>query len=253
VDSHQAREILASYRPGTADAAEPQMAEALEQVKRDPELAAWFQEHCAVYQAIRAKLKSVPVPPNLKREIIAGRAYHPRVTSFAGIIPLPAQAKILLAAAAVVAITAIAWFQFNSRPAENTFFRYADRMARSVQRSGVTYMQKYATNQTDVLAYFKSKDRPTDFNLSDSLKQLPAEGGSAITWNNHPVEMICLKGNAGNLWVFVMDKKVVPDAPGAKAQFRKIGNLMTASWSNGDKTYLLAAAGTDEDLKKYLN
>jgi hypothetical protein len=250
VDSRQAMEVLASYRPGTTDAADPQMAEALDQVKRDPELTAWFQEHCAVYQAIRAKLKSVPVPPNLKREIIVAHAGHARGAR--NIIHLPVSAKVLLAAAAVVAIAAVAWFQFNSRPAENTFSRFADRMARSVQRNGAPYMQMYDTNQTDVLAYFKSKDRPTDFSLSDSLKQLPAEGGSAITWNNHPVEMLCLKGNAGNLWVFVMDKKVVPDAPGSKTQFRKIGNLMTASWSNGDKVYLLAGAGTDEDLKKYL-
>jgi hypothetical protein len=226
------------------------MAEALDQVKRDPELAAWFQEHCAVYQAIRAKLKSVPVPPNLKRDIVVASAGHARTAR--NIIHLPASAKVLLAAAAVVAVAAVAWFQFNSRPAENTFFRFADRMARSVQRNGAPYMQMYDTNQTDVLAYFKSKDRPVDFNLSDALKQLPAEGGSAITWNNHPVEMLCLKGTAGNLWVFVMDKKVVPDAPGSKTQFRKIGNLMTASWSNGDKVYLLAGAGTDEDLKKYL-
>ena len=252
MDSLQARQILALYRPDTTDAADPLMAEALDQVKRDPDLAAWFDQHCAVHRAIRARLKSVPVPANLKREIIVARADHPRITHLGRIIPLPPAAKILLAAAAVVVITAIAWFQFNSRPAENTFARYADRVVRSVQRAGAPYMQMYATNQSDVLTYFKSKDRPADFSLSDSLKQLPAAGGSAITWNNHPVEMLCLKGNAGNLWVFVMDKNVLPDAPGSKTQFRKIGNLMTASWSSGDKVYLLAAAGTDEDLKKYL-
>jgi hypothetical protein len=252
VDSRQAREILVLYRPGTTDAADPQMAAALDQVKLDPGLAAWFEQHCAVHQAIRAKLKTVSVPANLKREIIISRDDHPRITHFGRIIPLPPAAKILLAAAAVVVITAIAWFQFNARPAENTFSRFADRMARSVQRGSAPYMQTYTTSQSEVFAYFKSKDRPADFNLSDSLKQLPAAGGSAITWNNHPVEMLCLKGNAGNLWVFVMDKNVVPDAPGSKTQFRKIGSLVTASWSSGDKVYLLAAAGTDEDLKKYL-
>jgi hypothetical protein len=252
VDSHQAKQILALYRPGTADDADPQRAEALEQVKRDPELAAWFQEHCAVYQAIRAKLKSVAIPANLKRDIIVERKEQPRAARSGRIIPLPVSGRILLAAAAAVVIAAITWFQFNSRPGENTFSRYADRMASSIERSSASYMQIYATSQSDVLAYFKSKDRPTDFNLSDSLKQLPATGGSAIMWNNHPVEMLCLKGSAGPLWVFVMDKNVVAEAPGTKTQFRKIGNLMTAGWSSGDKVYLLAAAGTDADLKKYL-
>ncbi|HXD01259.1 MAG TPA: hypothetical protein VN048_18115 [Verrucomicrobiae bacterium] len=253
MDSRQAREILALYRPGSADAADPRMAEALDQVKLDPELAAWFQEHCAVYTAIRAKLKAVPVPPGLKREIIVGRADHARI------IPLPGPAKILLAAAAVVLLTTLVWFTFNTPPSENTFARFRDRMARSVQRSNVPYMKMYSTNQTDVLAYFTANQRPTDFALSKALQQLPAEGGSAFTWNNHPVEMLCLNagtdasGQRNDLWVFVMDKKVVPDAPGASPQFFQVGNLMTASWTVGDKTYVLAARGNTEDLKKYLD
>jgi hypothetical protein len=251
VDSRQAREILSVYRPGSADAADPQMAEALDQVKLDPELAAWFHEHCAVYTAIRAKLKAVPVPPGLKRQIIVGQADHARI------IPLPAPAKILLAAAAVVLLTTIVWFTFNTRPSENTFARYRDHVARSVQRT-TEYMKMYSTNQTDVLAYFVANQRPADFALSKTLQQLPAEGGSALTWNNHPVEMLCLNagpatGPRNDLWVWVMDKNAVPDAPGASTQFRQVGNLMTASWSADDKIYVLAARGTGEDIKKFLD
>jgi hypothetical protein len=252
VDSRQAREILALYRPGSTDAADPQMAEALDQVKRDPELAAWFQEHCAVYTIIRGKLKSIPVPPGLKRQIIVGQADHARI------VPLPGTVKILLAAAAMVALTAIVWFTFNTGPNENTFARYRDRMAKSVQRSTISYMTMYSTSQADVFAYFRANQRPADFVLSKALQQLPAEGGSAITWNDHPVEMLCLQagtdpsGQRIDLWVWVMDKNAVPDAPGAGTQFHQVGHLMTASWSAGDKIYLLAGRGTDQDLKKYL-
>jgi hypothetical protein len=240
-------EILALYRPGTTDAADPQMAEALELVKRDPELAAWFTEHCAVYDAIRGKLKSIPVPPGLKRQIIVGRADHTRI------IPLPGNAKILLAAAAVVLMTALAWFVLNGRPSENTFARYRDRMARSVQRTDAYYIKYYSTNQADVLAYFQANRRPNNFALSSSLKDLPAAGGSVLTWNNHPVEMLCLNAGGSGLWVFVLDKNVVPDPPGAAAQFSQVGKLMTASWSSGDKIYVLAGSSTDQDLKKYLD
>jgi hypothetical protein len=251
VDNRQAREILALYRPGSTDAADPRMAEALDLVQRDPELAAWFKEHCAVYTAIRDKLKAIPVPPGLKRQIIVGQADHARI------IPLPGPAKILLAAAAIVLLTTIIWFTFNTRPGENTFARYRDRVARSVQRTAATYMKYVSTNQADVLAYFAARQRPVDFALSKTLQQLPAEGGSDITWNNHPVEMLCLNAGApagprNDLWVWVMDKNAVPDAPGATPQFSQVGNLMTASWSAGDKIYLLAARGTDKDLKKYL-
>jgi hypothetical protein len=253
VDSRQAREILALYRPGSTDAADPQMAEALDLVKHDPELATWFQEHCAVYTAIRSKLKAIPIPPGLKRQIIVGQADHARI------IPLPASAKILLAAAALVVLTAVAWFTLGIGPSQNTFARFRDRMARSVQRADVPYMKMYSTSQADVLKYFADNQRPADLSLSKALQQLPAEGGSILTFGNHPVEMLCLhagtetSGQHIDIWVFVMDKNVVPDAPGAAPQFAQVGKLMTASWSAGDKIYVLAGRGTGDDLKKYLD
>jgi hypothetical protein len=251
VDSREARGILTFYRPGSTDAADPRMAEALDQARRDPELAVWFEQHCAVYNAVRSKLKGIQVPPGLKRQIIIDQAQHPRV------VTLPAAVKLLLAAAAIVILSVAAWFMFNQPGSEIRFASYRDRMARSVQRSNVPYMKYASTNQVDILAYFRANNRPADFDLPNALKQLPGEGGSALTWNNHPVEMLCLDatvpgGPSNNLWVFVMNKDAVPDAPAAGPQFAQIAKLMTASWSTGDKIYLVAAAGTEQDVRKYL-
>ena len=137
------------------------------------------------------------------------------------------------------------------------FASYRDRMARSVQRATAQYMKFVSTNQVDILGYFRTNNRPADFDLPNALKSLPGQGGSVLTWNNHPVEMLCLDaGTPGvttnNLWVFVMDKNAVPDAPAASPQFAPVARLMTASWSEGDKIYLVAAAGTEQDVKKYL-
>lgn len=251
MDSRQAREILVLYRPGTTDAADPRMAEALEQVKRDPELTAWFEEHCAVYAAIRGKLKEIPVPANLKRTIIIGRAEHARL------IPLPGSAKILLAAAAIVLLTTVCWFVFKVPRSPYTFARYRDRMARSVQRSTTAYMKMHSTNQADILQYFRASNVPADFPIPRSLEALPGEGGSVLSWDTHPVEMLCLNGgldatgHTNNLWLFVMDKSSVPDAPGNAPQYLQVGNLMTVSWTAGDKIYLLAGRGTEDELSHY--
>ena len=42
--SKEARQLLEVYRPGGADAQDPQFQEALKQAGRDPALAGWFEE-----------------------------------------------------------------------------------------------------------------------------------------------------------------------------------------------------------------
>ena len=254
MDSREAREILKLYRPGDNDSADPRMAEALEQAKRDPELAAWFAQHRAVCAVIRSRLKGIPIPAGLKRKIIIERMEQAKV------IPMPGVAKILAAAAAIVILSLIGWFVFNRAPDERTFSNYRDHMAKSVQRGANPYMNMASTNQADIRDYFRANGAPVDFVLSKSLAQLPGEGGSLMTWYDQNVELLCLNAGTGaagqrnDLWLFIVKKAALPDAPaaGAAPQFLKVGDLMTASWTKGDRLYLLAGRGEQEDLQKYI-
>ncbi len=251
MDSREAREILALYRPGGLDAADPRMAEALQQAQRDPELAAWLEQQSAANAAIRAKFKEIPVPTGLKHKIIIGQLEQTRV------VRLPGTVKILAAAAAIVVLSAIAWFTFNRTQQDHyTFTTYRDRMSRSVQL-GVPYMDMRSTNQSEIAAYCQSRGGPADVVLPANLQSLPGEGGAILLFNNQKVAMFCLNGtnSAGknDLWVFVVDKSVLPDPPPAKPQFLQIANLMTASWTAGGKVFVLAAPGTEKDLQKYLS
>ena len=85
MNSSEAKQILLLYRPGTADAADPQMAEALELARRDPELGRWFEQHRAFQKALRARFRQIEVPAHLKTSLlIQSRAPQP--------IIMPAQA-----------------------------------------------------------------------------------------------------------------------------------------------------------------
>src|ERR1700754_3383265 len=101
MDRNEAKKILALYRPGVMDDPDPRLTEALELVHRDPELAAWFDQHCAVFQAIRAKLKEIPVPADLRRKIAAENIAGSRI------IPLTGRILAIAALAAMVLVTAI--------------------------------------------------------------------------------------------------------------------------------------------------
>ena len=73
MNSAEAREVLLLYRPGTADAADPQIAEALELMARDAELKRWFEQHRAFQKVMRAKFRQIEVPAGLKASLLDRR------------------------------------------------------------------------------------------------------------------------------------------------------------------------------------
>jgi hypothetical protein len=146
-----------------------------------------------------------------------------------------------------------------SGPAEtNTFANYRDRMARSVQRGTNPYMAMASTNQADIRDYFRTNGASADYVLTKNLAQLPAEGASLVPWVDQSVEMLCLNagapGKTNDLWVFIARRSGLRDAPapGAPAQFLTVGQLTTASWSVGDRLFVLAARAPQDELQKFL-
>ena len=81
MNSREAKEILSLYRPGSADAQDTAFTEALEVIRTEPDLARWFEIHCANYESIRARLKQIVVPGGLKEQILAEQKTQ--------IIPMP--------------------------------------------------------------------------------------------------------------------------------------------------------------------
>jgi len=81
MNSTQAKQILTIYRPGVADADDPEIAEALSLVRSDPELSRWFDEHCARQNVLREKLRQVAPPAALREQIISEHAARTRAAS----------------------------------------------------------------------------------------------------------------------------------------------------------------------------
>src|SRR2546430_17331964 len=96
MNREEAKEILALYRPGIDDPNEPDIAAALELTKEDAELARWFAEQSALYNATRQKLKELPVPDQLLERILANP----------GRTPLLWRSPLLWAAAAAIVLFA---------------------------------------------------------------------------------------------------------------------------------------------------
>jgi hypothetical protein len=98
-----------------------------------------------------------------------------------------------------------------------------------------------------------AKGGPADYELTKGIAKLKLTGGAVMPWRNNPVTMVCFdRGDKQMLFLFVMKRTAVKDPPPKSPQLAKVNDLLTASWTSGDETYLLAGPQEPEFAQKYL-
>jgi uncharacterized membrane protein YbaN (DUF454 family) len=251
VNLDEAKTILLLYRPGTADANDPQIARALGLAKQDPELTRWLVEHCARQEALRAGFRKITAPAGLKEQIISEQAAQEKIISWR-------QNAVLAVAAVVVALVVLAPLWFQHRGNEETFAICRSRMA-GVALRGYT-MDLATNNPAQVRAYLAQNHAPSDYVLPAPLEKTAVTGCAIEGWQGAKVSMICFHtgkplppGQQSDLWLFVIDRSTVKNAPPmGSRQFVQVNKLMTVTWTEGDKLYVLGTEGDEQTLRQYL-
>jgi len=251
VNRDEAKTVLLLYRPGTADADDPQIVEALALAQREPELAEWLREHCARQETLRAKFRQITVPTGLKEQIISEQVAHEKIIHWR-------RNAIFAVAAIVLALVALAPLWLPHRPKDDTFAIYRGRMVGVALRG---YSMDLATNSpAQIRAYFTERNAPADYVLPVPLGKTAVTGCAIQSWQGAKVSMICFRTGRplppeqqSDLWLFVIDRAEVKDAPAASVrQFARVNQLITVTWTDDGKLYVLGMKGDDETLRQYL-
>jgi hypothetical protein len=242
----EARKTLQLFRPGSDDASDTLMAEALELAKHDPQLDNWLEEQNRFQTAMREKFREIPVPANLKESILAQSKIIRPVPWWSDPVWMRAAASIVL----LIGLSIGSFSLWKQSRVPNRFANYEARMVRSALRE---YHMDIVTNDLNqVRNWMASKGAPWDFSVPKGLARLPLTGGGVLRWRNHPVSMMCFdRGDSEMLFLFVMNRSAVKDPPAEKPELDRVNKLVTASWTEGDKTYLLAGPEEANFLQKY--
>jgi hypothetical protein len=243
VTSAEAKSILIGVRSDGPTDSDPQLAEAMLQLKRDPELRDWFQAQKRFHSAVRASFSSIPVPAELRERILAG----PKVIE----IPWWRRPAMWTAAAAAVVLFAAIVITDQNPKVDDSLALFRSRMVRTVERQ---YRMDITTNDASAVRKFLATNAaPADYNLTTGLANMPVLGGGVLSWQGQRVSMVCFGGGkAGTLFLFVTDAAGVDQTLGKTAEFAQVNRLMTVSWTNSGKVYVLAANASEEELRRYL-
>lgn len=245
MNNAEAKLILQAYRLGGQDAADPQFQEALDQIKRDPELARWFSEQRSFDVRVQAKLKSALTPPaHLKANLLAqGKVIEP--------VAWWRQPVWVAAAAVFVLMAAVAgfWLKTTKEPQFETFRLSMVNNSRLVPG----HIQFMAKDVSQIRQWLGERNN-ADLDLPTALRDKPTKGCRVVDWQGRKVALICfMLDGQEHVDLFVIDTTRFRDfSPHVRPEFAQIGGLTTASWESQGKTYLLTSTADESVVRKYL-
>ncbi|SPE55471.1 conserved hypothetical protein [Verrucomicrobia bacterium] len=252
MNNREVKEILLLYRPGISGEEDQETAQALELTKRDAELASWFEEHCALQDALRANFRQIAVPQGLWEQIISERKAHTQLR-------FPRRALLVAAAVVLLALISVgAYSLLRPRPG-NTFVNFSNRMAGSVARGQYPQMDK-ETNDLGAIQQFLASKGQSGYQLPKGLEKATPTGCKILEWRSNSVAMLCFnsgtnaKPDEPDLFLFVVARSAIRQAPSTHLPKIEPRNrrFTTASWTSGDKAYLLGGLGDERFLRKFL-
>ncbi len=248
MNPERARRKLITWRPPpTADPApDPEFDAALEEAAHDPALGDWFAAHRTFQQGLRDRLRSLPVPDQLAEQLRRAKGSRPTKVLHP-ILRRPAWA--LAAAAAFVAVLIAVGLLSRPDPEAPGFAVFRDRMVRAAIRE---YRMDLETSDLAVIrGHLGSQSAPADFELTPALAAATPVGGGVLSWQGKPVAMVCLRTpETGMLYLFVSEATFA-DAP-LQPQLGHLSRLATAAWAADRRVFVLAAATTEESLRRFL-
>lgn len=250
----EAKSILLYYRPGADDQQDPATREALRLAEQDAELGQWFTESRARQSVIRTAFRSIQPPLGLREQILSERPRLPVTHNWRKPVTL------ILAGAMLVLLTLIGmeWKRHRDVQSELSFESYRGRMVRGALRM---YGMDLETNSlVAIRGYLGQQQARADYTLPASLAETPTTGCGVLTWQGHRVSMICFNsgrplkpGQKTDLFLFVLNHNAAGNSPmDAIPKIVPVNRMMTASWTEGDLTYILAAEGDEGLLRKFL-
>ena len=238
MDKLKARLVLQSFR---ADRAPDDFADALEELKGDSDLAAWFAEDQAQDQIIRRKLSEVPVPPALREQILAGPAPRKFRLSF----------RPLALAAAFVLLAGLALLLLKPAGEELTLADVELRLVETLYRP-LTF-DFASTDLAALQSWVEANAQVGTVHVPEALASLPGVGCKTLSIAGKSAAVICFRISDNDaVHLFVLPADTVANGPLNEPHFAAVGSFHTASWVEGNQLYVLAGRLDTESLRAFV-
>lgn len=252
MNNHDAKFLLQAYRPCGDDSADPEMALALQQAARDPQLGDWLAKERAFDGVVAEKLRAVTPPAGLREAILAGgrASGASRVVRTNKAWWRAAQAQWMGLAAALVLVAATAFIVLPRAAAPGL-----DALAQTALREmhGAHGEPTMAQDAGAFGSWLQNPATRLAAGLPLELSRVKTGGCRVLKVGGREVFEVCFLRDGGEYHFYVgrrEDFKIPAD--GAAPMLVAQGGMATVTWADARHVYVLAGEGDGTALKALL-
>jgi hypothetical protein len=239
----EAKKILAAYRPGDQDRLESDFAEALQEAKRDAELARWFAEEREFDRAVAAHLESVPVPFGLKTRIMTNMA--PRSSR--------KSRWVAAVATAAAALFLLGWLISVSRGSGQRSGSVSDYEQEMMSFVKLPPPLEFESLEIGPIRQWIAERKAPLAEIPPGIAAVETMGCRILSFRGHPVTLICFCHGQTVAHLLMVDRAALPALkPQEPPVLTSQGDWTVATWADQRHVYMVAVHDQPAAARRYL-
>lgn len=239
---------LSACRPNGQDNEDPLLREAMEMLPCRPDLTSWFAQEQKFDRCLCKAVGEVPVPENLRCEILAATKMSTAVPHW--------QRLPWLAAAAAVLLGGLIYVIQAPQPKETTLAQFETEIVdifdhMKTEGFGLEHVTGELSN---VNAWLGNQGAPKPYIIQPGTREARPFGCRIISWRGQKVAMVCFGRGKQEAHLFVVMRDSLKDMP-ADLEPQKVDHVdgyPVAAWSCRKCVYVMMGNSPETKLEDFL-
>ena len=239
---------LSACRPNGQDNDDPLLREAMEKLPQRPALMEWFAQEQAFDCAMCKCVAELPVPENLRSEILAAAKLQS---------PMPCWQRLpWLAAAAALMLAGLVFTVYPPRTEDATLAQFETEivdMFDTMKDKG--FGLDHVTGEiANVSAWLGTQGAPKPYVVRPCTKDARPFGCRVVDWRGQKVAMICFGRGGQEAHLFVVLREILRDLPDdlSPQKVVRVEGYPVASWSCSKYVYVMLGDSPETNLDEFI-
>jgi len=220
----------------------------METLPHRPDIMEWFAQEQTFDRCLCRAVSAVPVPENLRSEILAAAKLQP---------PVPRWQRLpWLAAAALIALAGLVFTIYEPQAEDTTLAQFETEIVDifDTMKSQGFGLEHVSGELSNVSAWLGNQGAPKPYIIQPGTKAARPYGCRIVAWRGQKVTMVCFGRGDQEAHLFVVLRESLKDMPEdlQPQNIQHVDGYPIAAWSCRKCVYVMLGNSPETKLEEFL-